>query len=100
MPIILAAICLLPLLVGLAVQYAVYRLLRRRIWRALPALAGAGVTVLVAVGRWNVWTSAEISPLTQILFVPVLPAVFYFLGLVLGRKLYKRVWDPRVVKDK
>ena len=34
-----------------------------------------------------------------LLFVPGLPAALAFLGLHLGRRLYKRLWDPRVIDD-
>ena len=62
------------------------------IFCALPFLAGP-------VGRAGVWESDQ-SPLTQLLFVPGLPALFALLGLLAGWRLWKRLWGPRVVKDK
>ena len=53
----------------------------------------------MAVGRAGVWESDQ-SPLTQLLFVPGLPALFALLGLLAGWRLWKRLWGPRVVKDK
>lgn len=100
MPIIIGLICLFPLLIGVVVQYLVQRLFQKRLLRLIPTGCGTAVTILVAVARWHIWTSEEVSPLTQILFIPMLPAVFYFVGLFLGRRLYKRLWDPRVVNEK
>lgn len=65
---------------------------------ASPAAAVA-LTAAVAVGRAGVWESDQ-SPLTQLLFVPGLPALFALLGLLAGWRLWKRLWGPRVVKDK
>ncbi|UQT49586.1 hypothetical protein M5E87_07470 [Flavonifractor plautii] len=64
---------------------------------ASPAAAVA-LTAAVAVGRAGVWESDQ-SPLTQLLFVPGL-ALFALLGLLAGWRLWKRLWGPRVVKDK
>ncbi|MCQ4720995.1 hypothetical protein NE659_27490, partial [Flavonifractor plautii] len=49
---------------------------------ASPAAAVA-LTAAVAVGRAGVWESDQ-SPLTQLLFVPGLPALFALLGLLAG----------------
>ena len=38
--------------------------------------------------------------MTQLLFVPGLPAAFALLGAFLGWKLWKTLWSPRVVKDR
>ncbi|MFQ7452979.1 MAG: hypothetical protein ACLRNQ_17970 [Flavonifractor plautii] len=51
------------------------------------------------MGRAGVWESDQ-SPLTQLLFVPGLLALFALLGLLAGWRLWKRLWGPRVVKDK
>lgn len=65
---------------------------------ASPAAAVA-LTAAVAVGRAGVWESDQ-SPLTQLLFVPGLLTLFALLGLLAGWRLWKRLWGPRVVKDK
>ena len=57
------------------------------------------VTALVAAGRLRVWES-EVSPVTQLLFVPGVPALFALAGVLLGWRLWKRLWSPRVVKDR
>ena len=43
-----------------------------------------------SVGRAGVWESDQ-SPLTQLLFVPGLPALFALLGLLAGWRLWKRL---------
>ena len=74
MPIIVGVFCLLPLLLGLAAEYLVCRFLRRKLWRLLPPAVVLALTALVAAGRLNVWESSQ-SPVTQLLFVPGLPAL-------------------------
>ena len=91
MPIIIGIFCALPFLAGLIAEYLVCRLTRRRWWKLL--------TAAVAVGRAGVWESDQ-SPLTQLLFVPGLPALFALLGLLAGWRLWKRLWGPRGGKDK
>ena len=99
MPIIIGIFCALPFLAGLISEYLVCRLTRRRWWKLLPPAAAVALTAAVAVGRAGVWESDQ-SPLTQLLFVPGLPALFALLGLLAGWRLWKRLWGPRVVKDK
>ena len=99
MPIIIGIFCALPFLAGLIAEYLVCRLTRRRWWKLLPPAAVVALTAAVAVGRAGVWESDQ-SPLTQLLFVPGLPALFALLGLLAGWRLWKRLWGPRVVKDK
>ena len=92
MPIIIGIFCALPFLAGLIAEYLVCRLTRRRWWKLLPPAAVVALTAAV-------WESDQ-SPLTQLLFVPGLPALFALLGLLVGWRLWKRLWGPRVVKDK
>lgn len=99
MPIIIGVFCALPLALGLIAQYLACRLPRRRLWRVLPPLAVLALTALVAAGRLRVW-EAEHSPLTQLLFVPGLPALCALAGIVLGWRLWKRLWGPRVIWEK
>ena len=112
MPIIIGIFCALPFLAGLIAEYLVCRLTRRRWWKLLPPAAVVALTAAVAVGRAGVWESDQ-SPLTQTIqlccntiytarynFVPGLPALFALLGLLAGWRLWKRLWGPRVVKDK
>lgn len=96
MPIIVGVFCLLPLLLGLAAEYLVCRFLRRKLWRLLPPAVVLALTALVAAGRLNVWESSQ-SPVTQLLFVPGLPALCALIGTLLGWRLWKRLWGPRVI---
>ena len=99
MPIYIAIFCVLPLLAGLIPEYLACRLPKRRWWRIVPPLAVVLIAALVAAGRLSVWES-EISPATQLLFIPGVPAAFALLGALLGWRLWKRLWSPRVVKDR
>ena len=87
------------LLAGLIPEYLVCRFTRRKWWKVLPPLAVAAITALVTAGRLSVWES-DVSPVTQLLFVPGVPAAFALLGTLLGWRLWKRLWGPRVVKDR
>ena len=84
---------LLPLLVGAALEYTVCRLTMRetgrgwrllRLLRLLPPLALLGAAVGIGAGRWRLWQSQQVSPLTQILLFPGVPALFALLGMALG----------------
>ena len=99
MPIIIGIFCVLPLLVGLGAEYLVCRLLKRKLWRVLPPLMILLLAALVTAGRLGVW-EAEQSPVTQLLFVPGLPALCALIGTVLGWRLWKRLWGPRVIWEK
>ena len=79
MPIYIAIFCVLPLLAGLIPEYLVCRFTRRRWWKVLPPLAVAAITALVTAGRLSVWES-DVSPVTQLLFVPGVPAAFALAG--------------------
>ena len=97
MPIILAGFVLLPFLLGAVIQYAVCRFTRRKRWWVLPGLAAAVLALLIAAGRWNLWASEQVSPLTQVLFFPGLPALALLAGLFAGWRFWKWFWRPRVV---
>ena len=73
MPIVIGMFFLFPLLLGLVLEYLCCRLPRRRIWRALPPALGILFTVLVGVGRWSLWESEKVSPVTQLLIFPGVP---------------------------
>lgn len=101
MPVIFVLFILAPLLAGILLEYLAFRLTmaRRRWLRALPPLVWVLLTGLTALGRWRVWGSSTVSPLTQILFVPGLPAFFALIGLLLGWRLWVRLWGPRVIRE-
>ncbi|SCJ58418.1 Uncharacterised protein [uncultured Flavonifractor sp.] len=96
---ILILFCLLPLALGAAVEYAAYRFARRKLWRWVPPLVCLAVTLAVLAARFFGWSDTGGAPIETLLFVPGLPAALVFLGLYLGRRLYKRLWDPRVIDD-
>ena len=95
MPIYIAIFCVLPLLAGLIPEYLVCRFTRRKWWKVLPPLAVAAITALVTAGRLSVWES-DVSPVTQLLFVPGVPAAFALLGTLLGWRLWKRLAIAKV----
>lgn len=98
--IILVIFALIPFLLALVAEYAVCRFTRRRWWKLLPPLLGLAVAAGVGVGRYHVWSSQTAAPWTQLLFVPGLPALFGFLGFFAGWRLWRRIWRPRVIRDK
>lgn len=97
MPIVIGMFFLLPLLLGLVLEYLCCRLPRRRIWRAIPPVLGILLTALVGVGRWSLWESETVSPVTQLLIFPVVPGAALLLGCWLGWRLWRRIWQPRVL---
>lgn len=99
--VILIAFVLAPLGAGFVLEYLVCRLSMRhgRLWKLLPPVLAAALTGAVALGRYRVWASAE-SPLPTLLFVPGLPALLGFLGLLAGWLAWRRMWLPRVVRNK
>ena len=100
MPIILGLFCLLPLLLGLALEYLACRLPRRRLWRILPPALDTVFIVLAGAIRRGLWTDEETSPLTQLLIFPGLPGVCALLGCYLGWRVWRYLWRPRVLKGR
>ena len=96
---ILILLCLLPLLLGAAAEYAAYRFARRKLWRWAPPLVCLAVTLAVFFARFFGWSDAGGAPIEKQIFVPGLPAAPAFLGRYLGRRLDKRLGDPRVIDD-
>lgn len=101
-------LALLPLALGAGLQYLVCRYTMRETgphWRALrllrlvPVLAVVGGSAAVVVNRLQLWQSETVSPLTQLLFVPGVPGVCALLGLLLGWKLFRRRWSPRIFRE-
>ena len=90
-----------PMAIALAVEYAACRLPKRRLWRGLPPFITGLVTVGVTLYRYHGWSAVgEKAPVETLLFIPGLPALGAFLGLFLGWRLWRRLWLPRVVKDR
>lgn len=91
----------IPLVPAIVVEYAACRFPKRRLWRWAPPLLSAAVTAAVTLHRYHGWSAGtEKAPWETLLFIPGLPALGVFLGLWLGWKLWKRLWLPRVVKDR
>ena len=74
--------------------------IKRRIWRALPPVLALVFAAAVGVGRWNMWEDETVSPLTQLVLFPGLPAVFLLLGCYLGWRLWKYLWTPRIIRPR
>lgn len=90
-----------PLVLGAVVQYMACRFPKRPLWRWVPPLLATAVTGLVALHRYHGWSDGpQKAPVEQLLFIPGLPALGAFVGLWLGWRVWKRLWRPRVVKDK
>ena len=98
MPIVIGIFCLLPLGIGFVLEYLCCRIPKRKIWRALPPALSVLFVGIVSVGRWNMWTSEEVSPVTQLILFPGLPGIFLLIGCYLGWRLWKWFWRPRVIK--
>lgn len=94
---IIALFFLLPLVVGTGIQYASCRFPRKRFWRYLPVAAVAVLAVGVALFRWWGWDpEGGGAPVETLLFVPGLPALGALLGLLVGFRLWKWLWTPRI----
>ena len=46
------------------------------------------------------WEDETVSPLTQLVLFPGLPAVFLLLGCYLGWRLWKYLWTPRIIRPR
>ena len=95
MPIVIGIFFLLPLGIGLVLEYLSCRIPRRKFWRALPPVGAAVFVLAVGIGRWNIWTSEEVSPITQLILFPGLPGIALLFGCYLGWRLWKWVWSPK-----
>ena len=90
MPIVIGIFFLLPLFFGALAEYLCCRLPRRRFWRFL----------LVALWvRIQNWESKDVSPLTQLIIFPGVPAVALLLGMYLGWRFWKYLWSPKIIDD-
>ena len=99
MPLLLGLLCLIPLLMGLILEYIVCRLTFRRGWKLLPPAAWLVLAAVVALVRRSIWRSEQGVLLLQLLLFPGVPAVFLLLGSYLGWRLWRRWWRPRVIND-
>ena len=98
---ILLILALVPLVGGFLLEFLVCQFTRKgsKLWKLTPPVAAVLVTAAIVVHRLNLWESDN-SPVTQLLFIPGLPALGFFVGLFLGWKLYRWLWRPKIVRDK
>ena len=98
---ILLILALVPLVGGFLLEFLVCQFTRKesKLWKLIPPVAAVLVTAAIVVHRLNLWESDN-SPVTQLLFIPGLPALGFFVGLFLGWKLYRWLWRPKIVRDK
>ena len=94
-------LALVPLVGGFLLEFLVCQFTRKgsKLWKLIPPVAAVLVTAAIVVHRLNLW-EADTSPVTQLLFIPGLPALGFFVGLFLGWKLYRWLWKPKIVRDK
>lgn len=98
---ILLILALVPLVGGFLLEFLVCQFTRKgsKLWKLIPPVAAVLVTAAIVAHRLNLWESDN-SPVTQLLFIPGLPALGFFVGLFLGWKLYRWLWKPKIVRDK
>ena len=98
---ILLILALVPLVGGFLLEFLVCQFTRKgsKLWKLIPPVAAVLVTAAIVVHRLNLW-EVDTSPVTQLLFIPGLPALGFFVGLFLGWKLYRWLWKPKIVRDK
>ena len=98
---ILLILALVPLVGGFLLEFLVCQFTRKgsKLWKLIPPVAAVLVTAAIVVHRLNLWESDN-SPVTQLLFIPGLPALGFFVGLFLGWKLYRWLWRPKIVRGK
>ena len=98
---ILLILALVPLVGGFLLEFLVCQFTRKgsKLWKLIPPVAAVLVTAAIVVHRLNLW-EADTSPVTQLLFIPGLPALGFFFFFFLGWKLYRWLWKPKIVRDK
>ena len=98
MPIVIGIFGLIPLLLGLVLEYLCCRLpKRRKAWRFLPPALTVLFAAVAVWGRLNNWESEDVSPVTQLMIFPGVSTVCLLLGCLLGWRFWRRRWGPRVV---
>lgn len=72
---------------------------RRRFWRFLPPVIAVVFLIVALWVRIQNWESKDVSPLTQLIIFPGVPAVALLLGVYLGWRFWKYLWSPRIIDD-
>ncbi len=88
-----------PAVVALVAEYLCCRIPKKRFWRLIPPLVLILSAAIAVWSRIQNWGNGPI-PIETLLFFPGVPVSGIALGLLLGWRLWHRLWDPRVVKDK
>lgn len=92
---------LAPLGVGALLEYALCRFPKKRLWRRIPPMLLAAVGIGILIYRHLVWDrDGSGAPVETLLFFPGLPVLGLTLGLLAGWLLWRRLWLPRVVRDR
>ncbi|BDF66033.1 hypothetical protein CE91St43_00050 [Oscillospiraceae bacterium] len=100
MPIFLM-LFLIPLGAAAVVEYILCRFPKKRFWRCLPPAALAIAVLAVTLFRYHGWDDGGGgAPIETLLFFPGLPALGLAVGLFLGWRLWKKLWSPRVFREK
>ena len=90
-----------PMIIGLVAEYAACRFPKRRLWRGgPPPLTPLGALAVALYPHPRRGDGGGKAPWETLLFIPGIPALGAFLGLWLGWRLWKRLWLPRVVKER
>ena len=72
---------------------------RRRFWRFLPPVIAVVFLIVALWVRIQNWESKDVSPLTQLIIFPGVPAVALLLGMYLGWRFWKYLWSPKIIDD-
>ena len=72
--IIVVIFAAIPFLLGLVIEYLICRLLKKGLWRVVPPLLLA--------------------------FVPGVPVIAALLGMLIGWRIWRRLWRPRLIWEK
>lgn len=100
MPVLLGLLCLLPMILGLIIEYIVSQKTQKRWCQWVFPIIVLVMAGIIAAIRWSLWTSGTVSPVTQLLLVPGIPCSFMLLGCWFGVRLWKYFWGPKVISKK
>lgn len=100
MPVLLGLLCVLPMILGMIVEYIVCKKTQKHWHRQIPPICVLVAAGIITTIRCSLWTSATVSPVTQILLVPGIPCGFMLLGCWFGNRLWKYLWTPKVIPKK
>lgn len=102
MPIVVI-FCLIPFLAGLGVQYLFCGFSKHKILRLVPLLVVLATAAIIFASRyygWSMENGGGHAPIETLLFMPVLPAALVLFGLLVGWRVWRHRWRPRIIKGK